>query len=380
MGVVAAVAGTKGLVLTGGGARGAYQAGALKALAEICGSGPVPFPVITGISVGALNAVGLASHFGDFAGSASLVEAFWKRLRTDRVFKTGPIRDIATLSGLVASSVFPRMEHWLPNALLDSDPLRQSLARAFDFQSIQRSIERQGLRAIGLTASCYATGSAVTFFDGDSERCEWSRVRRKGRKTSLTLNHALASSALPFLFEAIEIDGQYYGDGMLRMTSPLAPAIHLGASRLMVIATHERPSKQDQCTLLPGHYPTFGDLGGYALETVFRDSIDADVERLSRINTTLNELSETARRHSSLKHIDVMILAPSCPLNDSATAARSHHMSRTLKWLLFKRQSKPSAGRLESYLSFEPDYVSAIFELGYKDTMSRRSEVEAFLQ
>lgn len=367
-----------GLVLTGGGARGAYQAGVLKALAKISPTGPVPFPVLTGVSVGGLNTIGLASHFDDFATSVDLIEAFWAELRTDRVFRTGWWTLGKSASLYLAAALFPRIVKHPHRAFLDNAPLRAELSQTFQFDRIAQSVKSHGLRAIGLTCSGYTSGHAVTFFDAIAEVTEWQRVRRHGQRCTLSLEHAMASAALPLLFEAVLIEDEFFGDGHLRLTSPLAPAIHLGADRILVIATRDG---NDEAVMVPDHkasYPSLADFGGYGLDTIFHDTLDADIERLTGINETIGLMSKDTAASLALRNIETLILNPSCSLQELAKC-HDQEMPRSLQWLFGGKQSESSAGRLESYLLFESGYINSLMQLGYQDTMFRQEEIRLFL-
>lgn len=367
-----------GLVLMGGGARGAYQAGVISALSEISGPGAAPFPVISGVSVGALNALGLVSSFLDFARAARQTKDFWNSLNSQRVFRSSTFHMLRTLLGLAAGTVLPQFAERLPRALLDTTPLRLNLSRNIRLSGIRHAIRSGKLKAIGMTSSAYGSGHSVTFFEGSHDTEEWTRVRRDGLRTMLTVDHAMASAALPLLFEAVQIGNDYYGDGMLRLTSPLAPAIHMGASKLLIIGNRETTRlKADPTPEIP-RYPTFGDLTGFALDTVFNDNLDADIERLNRINRTLKETTTGAVPAIGLRHIDVLDIRPSRSLQDIAVAHRSE-MPRLLRWSLGRHQTREAAGRMESYLLFEAGYIKALIALGYEDAMARRDEISAFL-
>lgn len=366
-----------GLVLTGGGVRGAYQAGALKAVAEFSGSETVPFPVIAGVSVGALNGFGLASNASDFQASVATIEKFWKSLRSDRVFRNSNNRIIMAGLRLAASYTFPRFFGNAPRSLLDISPLKTALEEAVDVKGISNGIASGILKSVGVTCSGYSSGHAITFFEGDEKISEWSRMRRDGRRTILTLEHVMASASLPLLFPAILLGEEYFGDGLLRLTSPLAPAIHMGATKLMIIGTRDLVRPEPNRVGTKPHYPTPGDFGGYALDTVFHDSLDADVERLRRVNYFLERLTPSQKESVPLKHIDALLLRPSRSLHELAL----EHMDKmppVLSRFLKDHQSKSAPGSIESHLMFEPDYIKALFNLGYNDTISRRQELEAF--
>jgi len=366
-----------GLVLTGGGARGAYQAGVFKALAEIVPRGTVPFPVITGVSAGAHNAVGLASNFESFKNSASKLAQFWTSLRTPQVFDTRMRTMAFTGLRLVFAEFLPRIFRKSPESLLNNTPLRNALSDNLDFPKIEHAIDTGALRALSITCSGYSSGHAVTFFDAPPDTQPWSRSRRDGRRGHLSLDQIMASSALPLLFPAVQIGNEYFGDGALRLTSPLVPAIHLGATRLLIVGTRDTHATDNPPKQKAG-YPSIGDLGGYALDTIFHDNLEADVERLERINSLIDCQDEAGLVPNGLKRIDVLNINPTRSLRNIALQ-HVNEMPASLRWIIHRKGAKQALGRLESYLLFEPGYVQALIDLGYKDTLAKTEDIKAFL-
>src|SRR5215510_285129 len=225
-----------GLILTGGGARSAYQVGVLKALAEIVPEkSPLPFPVVTGTSAGAVSATVLASRAADYHAAVRGLEDVWGNFTVSQVFRADTVSMMR--AGL----------HWLlafvssglllppPRSLFDNSPLRALLRRTIAFRGIRRSIERGRLHALGICATSFTSGRPVTFFQGRHEVEPWSRVASVSARVRLSLDHLMASVSIPFLFPPIWLDGEYYGDGAMRQSTPLSPAIHLGATRLLII-------------------------------------------------------------------------------------------------------------------------------------------------
>lgn len=369
---------TCGLVMTGGGARGAYQAGVLRAIAEISSSQPVAFPVITGVSVGALNASGLASQFDDFERSTSLLEKFWRSLATNDVFDTRLTRMAFTGLRMVLAEFLPKALRNKPKSLLDNRPLWRGLKTAINLDNISKFVDSGDLRAVSVTCSGYASGHAVTFYETAAEIPEWHRARRDGCQTELDIHHIMASAALPALFPAVRIDNEYYGDGALRLTSPLAPAIHLGATKLIIIGTRDTGHYTGPERRSEPRYPSVGDLGGYALDTIFNDNLEVDIERLERINKLLDHISAEKQKEIKLKPIQILSVNPSRSLKNLALE-HLHEMPRSLRWIISRQGSTNAAGRLDSYLLFEQGYIGALIDLGYTDTMHKRSEVEQFL-
>ncbi len=366
-----------GLVLLGGGARGAFQVGVIKALAEITHARVVPFQVLSGVSVGALNVLGISSSFANFSQSAQLIEAFWKNLNSEKVFRSSPLSLVRTAFGLALSAVLPRFASYLPHSLLDTTPLQNALDEAVDFRKISRAIRSGHLRAVGVTSTSYRSGHSVTYFDGASDIAEWRRVMRDGVRTTLGLEHGLASAGLPVLFEAVKIGNDYHGDGMLSLTLPLAPAIRMGATRLLIVgtgdATNDVATSNEAAT-----YPTLGDLGAFALDTVFQSNLDADIERLTRDNETLQNAKPAAKDLLGLKHIDTLTIHPSVNVDELAMK-HVREMPRLLRWFLRRQESSQTSGQIESYLLFEYGYITDMIDQGYADAMAMRHEIEAFL-
>ncbi len=368
---------TIGLVLPGGGARGAYQAGALKAIAEIVPKGTNPFPVIMGTSVGAINAVGLASNAHDFTAGVESVVRFWQTLTTDQVYRTD-LRTIMSDGAQMVASMTPLGSIGVrrPRSLLDNAPLGELLRKNIDFDAIERAIASGKLQAIGVTASSYDRARAITFFQGIEGLEEWVRVRRDGVAVKLTVDHVLASAALPFIFEAQRIGNEYYGDGSLRLTSPLSPAIHCGADRILVIGI--RDAKPHPVKTGEPVYPTLGTLSGYLLDTVFMDNLDADIERALRVDHTLSLLPRDLQVGTRLRDIDILMVQPSQDVRDIARD-HAHEMPWTIRMLLKRLGVWGRDWRLPSYLLFEPAYCQALVSLGYADTMARAREIARFL-
>lgn len=368
-----------GLVLTGGGARGAYQVGVLKAVNEIITPGEIPFDVISGISVGALNAVAVASRGQDFNHGAMALEMFWRNLTTGKVFDPRVRKIFGTGLRLIMATLMPKQFSKPPRSLLDNAPLKLALLENVDFEAISENIENGNIHAISVTASGYDSGYATTFFDTLAPNKDWHRVRREGRKKAISINEVMASSALPLLFPAQKIDDEFFGDGALRQTSPLAPAIHLGSDRLFIIGTRDSTPEPHLIEEDMGEYPSLGDLGGYALDTIFHDSLEADIERLQRLNGLVSHLNQKEQSLTMLRPIEVFSINPSVSLRKIARD-HGHEMPGRLRWLIRRRAADQAVGRIESYLLFEPGYVGALIDLGYADAMARKDEMIEFFR
>ncbi|GGY45279.1 patatin-like phospholipase family protein [Parvularcula lutaonensis] len=359
-------AATVGLVLSGGGARGAYQVGILKALAEAL-PGPLPFPVVTGVSVGAINAAVVAEGADDFQQGVARLERLWRSLSCAQVYRTDPAHLFGRLGRWGLAMAFSWAGAKAPQSLLDADPLKDLLYREIDSQRITRMVAEGHLRALAVTASSYVTGISTTFFQGTQPILPWNRARRKGERAIIGPQHIIASSALPGVFQARKVGDEWFGDGAIRQTAPLSPAIHLGCDRLFLIAARDGTPDDPANYMLGTHdYPTLGVLGGHLLDIVFNDNLDADQERLERINRTIEIMIPERRAQTNLRRIDTLMVRPS---EDVRKIAGEHidEIPRTVKTLLGAIGGLRAPYVLPSYLTFETGFIGALIDLGYKD-------------
>jgi NTE family protein len=364
-----------GLILPGGGARGAYQVGVLKAVAELA-PGRNPFPVICGTSAGAINAAVLASHAHEFATGIERLERFWSTMVCDRIYRTSPVAVLRSALHWAVSLAFGARLFGQPRSLLDNAPLHRFLARTLQLGGIREAIEQGALRGVSVTASGYSCAAAISFFQAVPGIEPWSRARRHGRAADLELSHLLASAALPLLFPAERIGNEYFGDGGMRLLAPLAPAIHLGADRLLVIST--RDERPDPPPRQPAAYPPLGEIGGYLLDTIFMDTLNADLARLHRINRTLALVPEERRADSGLKHIDTLVIRPSRDLRE-VTREHAGDIPWAVRTLLRSLGGWGRDWRMASYLLFEAPYCRELMRLGYEDGLREGGRLRAFL-
>jgi NTE family protein len=371
-----------GLVLTGGGARAAYQVGAVSALAEIAGPGPGPFGVISGVSAGAVNGVALAAGADDFRRAAGQLASLWLSLRPDRVYRTDArkmlrvggawIRELAGGGLLGARDI---------NFLLDTAPLRDFLRAHLPVPRMRRHIRTGALRGVAVSATNYSDGTAVTFFDGAPGVQPWVRTMRIGVREHIKVDHVMASSAIPVIFPPVRIRGVYFGDGCVRLLSPLSPAIHLGATRLVAVGVRHRADGPTAPRSRGAPALPISQIAGLLLNAVFLDSLEEDVERLERMNRTLAFVPPAQREKlpEPLRPIPILALRPSRDLGELAHD-QYRRFRGVLRYLLkgIGGAAAESADLL-SYLAFEPVYVGRCQELGYADTMARRRQIEAFL-
>ena len=365
------------IILPGGGARCAYQVGVLKAIAELSKDGVNPFPIICGTSAGAINAAVLASHAHEFAVGVNRLEQFWRSMSCERVYKTDALTVFKSGMRFALTLLSGGLIKTNPRAFLDNTPLRYFLQSTLQLEGIQTALDEQALRAVAITASGYTSASAISYFQAQAGLDTWQRPRRKGQATTLQISHLLASAALPIIFPAERIGNEYFGDGGMRMVAPLSPAIHLGATRILVIGT--RDEKPDLPPESPTTYPSAGEIGGYLMDTIFMDRLNADLARMQRINETLELVPTEKLQQSGLKRIDSLVIKPSRDLRH-VTRAHVHEIPRSVQILLRTLGGWGRDWRMASYLLFESAYCSELIELGYTDGMNAESEIVDFLK
>ena len=384
---------TTGLVLTGGGARAAYQVGVLKAVAQIRresgASATNPFPVITGTSAGAINAAALACRAADFdAGVVALCEV-WCGFHAEQVYRSDSIGVIRTgarwLTMLSLGWTIARWRRARPRSLLDNGPLDLLLQRLVRTEQLREAMHSGHLQALAVTASSYGSGLHVTFYEAVKDIVPWTRSQRIAVRGEITSQHLLASSAIPFIFPAValDIDGhlEYCGDGSMRQSAPISAAVHLGAQRIFVVGAgrmHEPPGQRAGSS----EYPNLAQIAGHALSSIFLDALAVDVERLQRINSTLKLLPPAALAQTVLRPIEVLVIAPSQRLDDLAAkhiGSLPTPIRAMLRGVGVSGQGKDARGSaLASYLLFESVYTRELMDLGVADTMARRGEVIRF--
>ncbi|AYM87124.1 MULTISPECIES: patatin-like phospholipase family protein [Pseudoalteromonas] len=365
------------LLLTGGGARAAYQVGVLKALAHsMPRTAPLPFRIINGTSAGAINSAALACYASCAHLAVRKLESVWKNFSTSMVYKS----DFLSVFGHIARNILTsfQSEHinHPPGSLLNNRPLRGLLNEILDLHRIERNLHRNYLEAISITASSYTTGDSVAFFQSNTQT-PWQRAKREGRPMRINVEHLMASSAIPMVFPSVNVFNHYFGDGSIHQLSPLSPSIHLGAEKIFIIGV-DQPKESHPAGYSP-HYPGLSAVAGHLLDSVFSDTMQADLERLERVNRTLG-LLPARDKHQELKQIETCIINPSKNFNDIAAQYYSD-MPWAIKLLLrtigVKKHSQSS---LTSYLLFEKRYTQHLIQIGYEDGMKKLPEIRQFLE
>jgi len=371
-----------GLILAGGGARAAYQVGVLKAVAEMIPPGsPNPFPILCGSSAGAINATTLAIYATRFHEGVRRLVYVWRNFHVHQVFRSDVVGVLGNSIRWFAALTFGGLGRHNPIALLDRTPLRQLLIQTIPCEKIQESIGAGALHALSVTASGYDSGQSVTFYQGAPSLASWKRSRRVGSAGNITIDHLMASSAIPFLFSAVKINREYFGDGSMRQIAPISPALHLGAERVVVIGVRQEDTS-DANRVQADEYPSLAQIAGHVLNSIFLDSLEADLERLQRINKTISLIPEHHLLEGgvTLRNVDVLVIAPSEDLEKIA-ARHAHHLPWTIRSLLYSLGAFNRKGsNLISYLLFEKPYCRDLINLGYKDAMKRKDEILRFLE
>jgi len=369
------------LLLSGGGARAAYQVGVLKAIAELTKNKTSnPFPIICGTSAGSINTVALASNASDFQLGVKRINEVWANFELHHVFHSDAKSLIKRISRWAWSNIGPGNWQKGPSSLLDNEPLRDLLGKHISFDKIDRAIELGELHAYCLTACSYTSGESTTFYDGCDDIQDWLRTHREGHREKMSIDHLMASSAIPFIFPSVKLGDEHFGDGSMRQMSPISPALHLGAEKVLIVGLRKEsklgPDKP------PKHRPTLGQISGYVLDTLFLNSLHSDIERMERVNRILR--MEQKQQHEGtgdpLKVVEHMIISPS---KDIADIAQKHYMDLPKSFriaLKFLGMSQNNSRRFISYLMFTKSFCRELIELGYTDTMTNKESLQDFLE
>ena len=373
---------SKALVLSGGGARAAYQVGVLKGIASILPRSVYnPFPIICGTSAGAINALSIAGRAGPFRLRTKKLERIWHELTPADVYRTDATGVIKNTFHLLASFVHSGYGIGRPISLLDNSPLRQMMEDYVKFDYLDTAIDNGELQAIAITAMSYASGKSVTFFQGHEQIPAWNRSRRRGEKLPISIDHLMASTAIPGLFPAVQIDTDYFGDGAVRQLKPISPALHMGATKLLIIGVSDNPSHSQKSAEMQ-HSPSTAQIVGHMFNSAFIDAVESDLETLQSINRLASALPQSLREKnniSDLNPVDVLSISPSESI-DQIAQNYLHELPRSLR--LFLRLTGATArgggSSAASYLLFEPGFCRELIDMGMRDAQAKEDEIRQF--
>ncbi len=373
---------TNALILSGGGARAAYQVGVLHALSDIRPDRHNPFPIICGTSAGAINAVALAAHPGEFRQATTDIAQLWQQLEIEQVFRVGWWPLTSGLVKVVGSLFHQGVSQGQPLALLDNAPLRALLTRVIPFNNISARIASGDLEAICVTALGYNSGESVSFFQGNHALRGWRRARRVGTPSVISVDHLLASSAIPTIFPAVHLSKEYFGDGAMRQMAPISPALHLGADRVLAVgvSSNRNPSSWVKKKLAAKHSPSMAQIVGQMFNSAFIDALEGDLEHMERVNALLALIDkDRCDETDHLREVETLVISPSKAL-DKIAGRHVRDMPSSLRFFLRSTGATARGGgsAAASYLLFSHGYCNELMELGYQDAMWERESIERF--
>lgn len=364
----------RALYLAGGGARGAYQAGVLKAIGQILQVKALPFDLVTGVSVGSINAAVLAENADDFPAALDKLEYIWGQIHCQQIYKSSNYELIKSVV-LNLSTLFikqRRMGH-----LLDTSPLRKFLDESIDFSRIDKNIQEGHLKTFEVISNCYETHQTISFYNrSDPVFEEWNYPRHRSQRTFIKAGHILASSALPLFFPPVRLDGFHFGDGSIGLVAPLRGAIRFEVDKILILGTRELPEFVDPETIRNDTI-SFANILGNMMNGLFLDNLDRDIEMVNRMNEIAMLLSMWKKRHSPWRPISTLHLRPSI---DMASLAQAHFSSMPgmLRYLLNILGAKSHSGDLLSFLLFEKEFTRELINLGFQDTLNSADKVTKF--
>lgn len=373
---------SRGLVLTGGGARAAYQVGVLKGIASILPRTVYnPFPIICGTSAGAINALSIAGRAGPFRLRTRKLETIWHSLRASDVYRTDALGVATNAFHMAASLLHSGYGIGRPISLLDNTPLRELLDNYVKFDYLDTAISNGELEAIAISAMSYASGQSVTFFQGEKNIHPWNRARRRGEKTDLTIDHLMASTAIPSLFPAVKLEGGYFGDGAVRQLKPISPALHMGARQLFIIGVSDNATHTDSAPSSE-HSPSIAQIMGHMFNSAFIDAVESDLETLRTINRLAAVIPQSLKDNNGitdLNAVEILSISPSQSI-DQIAEEHIHELPRSLKLFLKLTGATAQGGGTSaaSYLLFEPGFCRKLIALGNSDALAEEASIRQF--
>jgi len=368
------------LVLTGGGARAAYQVGVLSAITKfVPRNHGIPFPILSGTSAGAINATALACYASCFHLGVKKLEWMWKNLQTNKIYHSDSTRVFSHIVRGYIGTFQADYANKSARSLLNNAPLRELLNSVVDFKRIDANIINDYLSAIAVTASSYTSGDSISFYQSEQTIKPWFRAKRHGEPAQINSEHLMASAAIPMVFPSIKIRNEHFGDGSIHQISPLSPAIHLEGKKLFIIGV-EQPKEPTHAMENNPHPPTTATIAGHLLDTIFSDTLQSDIERMQRINNTLSLIpKEERQKREGLQKIESFLINPSHDFNAIALKY-FHRLPISIKLLLRAAGiTRDSESSIISYLLFEKDFCKELIQLGFEDAMEKETQIRDFL-
>ncbi|MBC7420769.1 MAG: patatin-like phospholipase family protein [Bdellovibrio sp.] len=360
------------LILSGGGARGAYQVGVLKGLAEILPEKKQsPFQILSGVSAGAINCSKLASEIEHFSNAVEKLTYLWSQISADQVFKTDFLSLNKFSLGLFGEKKL--------NSVLETGPLRELIRKNCDFSKIKKNLDDKVIESVIITANNYEHSSAVSFVQTSENSPIWKESRRQAKLTEINADHIMASSAIPMLFPPIKIGTHYYGDGCVRNNTPCSPSIRMGAEKLFVIGVRQQLNSESitKIEMQSEKAPSMIRILNTLLNAVLLDSVEQDVMRIQRINQLTQFVDSKKKLSSGLKEIPALCIAPSQDIGEIARS-HAHRLPRLLRMTISAFGSLDDASEILSYLLFEPNFCKQLIDMGYQDAMDSKSQIKKF--
>jgi len=367
------------LILSGGGARAAYQVGVLKALAEIVPkTEPNPFQIICGTSAGAINAAKIATEANDFHKAVEGLEGIWSNLSSAHIHQVGYSTVVKSIFKIIVSFFHSGIAQGKPLSLFDNRPLFYLLKRSIDMSKLSSMISNNHLHALSINALGYTSGQNIAFFQGHESIAPWNKARRLGLPSQLQHKHLMASSAIPAVFPSVRINREYFGDGAVRQSAPLSVPLKLGADKVLVIGVSGNKPVIDRTQT--EHSPSIAQVFGNMLNSAFIDAMDEDIAILERMNSITKCVSVKQQKALGVKPVDILLIRPSVKF-DTLASDFEHYLPKSMRLLLsiVGANKKGSGSSLASYLLFEKAYCTALIDIGYQDAMLQIEDIKQFM-